>query len=55
MKNLLAHSGSEHRLTKNHNKFLVKFLFKTPSPSLGPYNFLLRDAPLPLCSRKDLS
>ncbi len=47
----IAHGGSEYRLTKNHNNFLVKILFWTPSPTLSPYNFLLRDTPAPLCSR----
>lgn len=55
MKMQFAHCGSEYRLTKNHNNFLVKILFWTPSPTLSPYNFLLRDTPVPLCSRKDFS
>ena len=55
MKILFAHGGSEYRLTKNRNKFLMKFFLWTPSPTLSPYNFLLRDTPAPLCSRRDFS
>ena len=45
-----AHRGSEYRPSKNQNNFLVKIFFRTPSPALSPYDFLVGDTPALFCS-----